>query len=357
MLTDHQALIDAYGPDFLPLTLGASVLAEWDDLEAADAIFAAVLDAARRTGNAYAHTLAAASRAIHLTWAGTFAEAEAHARAAFDNALATGTWTGTRSALGSLVLALTGRGAHDEAEALLARHGLEHDSGAAPLIDGNLLTARCVLRRAQGRAADAREDARRALDVVRPANPLNRIVLWGARALGDSGLTGRAVAAARAAGRPGVLGVALHSAGLVDRSVETLREAADVLAASPWRWEEAEALVDLGAALRRANRRIDAREPLRRGLELAERIGALATAERAREELVATGARPRTPAGVLTVSERRVARRAAAGATIAEIAEALFVARKTVETHLYSAYRKLGVGSRDELAAALDVRA
>ena len=110
VLTDHQALIDAYGPDFLPLTLGASVLAEWDDLEAADAIFAAVLDAARRTGNAYAHTLAAASRAIHLTWAGTFAEAEAHARAAFDNALATGTWTGTRSALGSLVLALTGRG-------------------------------------------------------------------------------------------------------------------------------------------------------------------------------------------------------------------------------------------------------
>jgi DNA-binding CsgD family transcriptional regulator len=130
-----------------------------------------------------------------------------------------------------------------------------------------------------------------------------------------------------------------------------------VLVASPWRWEHAEALVDLGAALRRANRRRDARGPLRGGFELAERIGALALAQRARAELVATGARPRHElrdgVDALTASERRVARMAADGLTITAIAQGLFVTRKTVETHLYSAYRKLDVHSRDELAAAL----
>jgi DNA-binding CsgD family transcriptional regulator len=55
----------------------------------------------------------------------------------------------------------------------------------------------------------------------------------------------------------------------------------------------------------------------------------------------------------LTASERRVARMAAEGLTISEIAQGPFVTRKTVETHLYAAYRKLDVHSRDDLAAAL----
>lgn len=64
-----------------------------------------------------------------------------------------------------------------------------------------------------------------------------------------------------------------------------------------------------------------------------------AAAERARQELLATGARPRAANGgsglaALTASERRVAQLAARGCTIAEIAQSLFVSRKTVETHL-----------------------
>ncbi len=57
----------------------------------------------------------------------------------------------------------------------------------------------------------------------------------------------------------------------------------------------ARALVDLGAALRRQRRRADAREPLRRGLDMAHRIGASLIEERARVELLAAGVRPRRP--------------------------------------------------------------
>jgi len=116
-------------------------------------------------------------------------------------------------------------------------------------------------------------------------------------------------------------------------------------------------VVDLGAALRRANQRAEARQPLREGLDLAARIGAVALAERARDELIATGARPRSVAttGVdsLTASERRVATLAADGLSISEMAQRLFVTRKTVESHLYAAYRKMDVSTREALTAAL----
>jgi DNA-binding NarL/FixJ family response regulator len=79
--------------------------------------------------------------------------------------------------------------------------------------------------------------------------------------------------------------------------------------------------------------------------------------ESVRSELYATGARPRTTAlaGVesLTARELRVATLAADGQTNREIAQALFVTPKTVEVHLSSAYRKLDIRSRRELAGAL----
>ena len=78
---------------------------------------------------------------------------------------------------------------------------------------------------------------------------------------------------------------------------------------------------------------------------------------RAEEELAATGARPRRRliSGVesLTASERRVARFAAEGLSNKDIAQTLFVTTKTVEVHLSSVYRKLGIGSRSELPQAL----
>jgi DNA-binding NarL/FixJ family response regulator len=121
--------------------------------------------------------------------------------------------------------------------------------------------------------------------------------------------------------------------------------------------ERAKALAALGEALRRARRPTDAREPLRKALELAEVSGATALVERIRSEIYATGARPRTTAlsgvGSLTASERRVAGLAADGLSNRDIAQTLYVTPKTVEVHLGNAYRKLGIASRRELPDAL----
>jgi DNA-binding NarL/FixJ family response regulator len=130
-----------------------------------------------------------------------------------------------------------------------------------------------------------------------------------------------------------------------------------MLAGSPARLEHTRALVALGAALRRANRRADARDPLRRALEQADRGGMLRLARRAREELNAAGARPRRSAlsgpGALTPAEHRVAELAARGLGNRAIAERLYVTPRTVETHLTHAFAKLDIRSRAELAAAL----
>jgi DNA-binding CsgD family transcriptional regulator len=119
----------------------------------------------------------------------------------------------------------------------------------------------------------------------------------------------------------------------------------------------AESLASYGAALRRANRRKEARVPLREALQLAHQCGAAPLEERARAELAATGARPRKAvlSGVesLTPSELRVARLAADGMTNREVARQLFVTAKTVETHLRHVYQKLDVARRTELAGVL----
>jgi DNA-binding CsgD family transcriptional regulator len=86
-------------------------------------------------------------------------------------------------------------------------------------------------------------------------------------------------------------------------------------------------------------------------------MGAAAFAERARIELEATGERARRrsvdTALDLTPQEAQVARLAAERLTSREIAAQLFISAKTVEYHLGKVFRKLGISSRRELAAAL----
>ena len=144
------------------------------------------------------------------------------------------------------------------------------------------------------------------------------------------------------------------------RGIRTLRAAVRLGAGGPPRLETARALADLGAALRRENRRTEAREPLAKAADMASRGGAVSLHERARGELAATGARPRRDVLLsgpesLTPSERRIAELAATGQSNREIAQALFVTPKTVEYHLRNTYRKLDIQTRQELAEALSV--
>ncbi len=162
----------------------------------------------------------------------------------------------------------------------------------------------------------------------------------------------------RGAARP--LALALRASGILEGGepgLELLGEAAGLLESSPFRLESARTEIEFGAALRRANRRTEARGHLELGLELAFRCGATPLAARARAELSAAGARPRrlfvTGPQSLTASERRVAELAGAGRSNPEIAQALFVTRKTVETHLGHVYQKLSISNRSELNDAL----
>jgi DNA-binding CsgD family transcriptional regulator len=136
-----------------------------------------------------------------------------------------------------------------------------------------------------------------------------------------------------------------------------LRDAVDALERTPAELEHARALVNLGAGLRVRGAHEEARTPLSQAFDIAHRLGSSALADQARAELVASGARPRRARlegpDALTPAELRTARIAAGGLSNREIAQALFVSAKTVETQLSHAYAKLGITGRTELASSL----
>ena len=270
---------------------------------------------------------------------------------------------------GVLLKALVEQGELDAAEQALAPLDSETESGS--LISPPLRFARGRLRVAQGRVAEGLEDLlavggvlTRALVTCPGSLPWRSEAALAHLALGDhesaERLAEEELQLARAFGAPRALGVGLRAAGVVaggNRGASLLREAIDAFERGDARLERARALADLGAMLRRRNRRTEARELLREALDAAHRAGARPLAEYAETELRATGARPRRVvlAGLdsLTASERRIAELASQGLTNREIAQTLFVTARTVEGHLTSVFRKLRVDSRDELPAAL----
>jgi DNA-binding CsgD family transcriptional regulator len=131
------------------------------------------------------------------------------------------------------------------------------------------------------------------------------------------------------------------------------RAAIEYLEASRLIGEAARAHLVYGEWLRRAGRRQEAREELRVAHDVLSRIGADAFAARAAKELRATGEHPRrrtTPStGELTAHELQVAKQVATGATSREVGAQLFLSPRTIEAHLRSIYRKLGIRSRREL--------
>jgi DNA-binding CsgD family transcriptional regulator len=294
--------------------------------------------------------------------------AEAEARSGHELLAARGIRLGVHGALSLLVMALVESGDAEAAELELRESGLG-DAILPGLTTNPLLEARALLRVARGRLQEGLDDLiefGRRDELWGGANPLAS--RWRSRAalvlaaLGERDEARRIadedLARARRWGAMSGLGIALRAAALTsDDPIGGLREAVEVLARSPARLEYARSLVDLGAALRRANRRSAAREQLQAGLELTNGCGAHALAKYARTELLAAGGRSSEPLGggleQLTAAERRVAELAAEGRSNPEIAQTLFVTRKTVETHLGRVYRKLDLSGRADLPRVL----
>jgi DNA-binding CsgD family transcriptional regulator len=146
----------------------------------------------------------------------------------------------------------------------------------------------------------------------------------------------------------------------VREGVVLLEEAAALAESTPTRPVLARVLASYGAALRGVGSTVEAREVLSRAADLASEMGMERVLQRAQQELLLSGSRPRrarlTGPTSLTESQRQVASLAVAGLTNREIAERLFVTIKTVETHLMAVFRKLGIHNRDELSHALRPR-
>jgi len=336
-------------------------------LSLAHDLYTTALDDARARGNVMGVAAISALRAMAAYRRGAVLDAEEDANAALETPEATGL---DDVALAYALLAAVERGATPvELDALAEGSAVVEDPDAPPYTQ--LLYARGVVALERG-------DPARALEIFRSfdhpetgwgaANP--SVAAWrtGAAlalaALGDPRSAERLAAdevdLARAIGTSRSLGMALRVRGMLARGkpgVALLREAVDILRDSEGRLEHARALVELGAAIRRAGRRAEARHVLSEGYALAAECSSQRIAAHARAELAAAGARPRRSAlagaAALTPSERRVATIAATGAMNREIAQTLFVTEKTVETHLGHAYAKLGVHSRHELEATL----
>jgi DNA-binding CsgD family transcriptional regulator len=360
-LADGQLLI----ADTPERAAGAILTLALADLDEATAAWEVLRSEAYRTGFVYTLLAVQLWGGYTQQLRGELPDAEAELRAALATAADWGVPTQASWATAILAEVLVERGAVAEARTVLDR-AVRPPAGSDPAM--LLAGAELRVRLAEGRPEEALAHA----DVVRlhagwRRHP--RYAPWRslqAQALDRLGRTREAAAVAEAEleianewGSPGTVGRSLRVLGTIERDagIRRLEEACAVLERAPARLERAKAFAALGESLRRARRPTEAREPLRRALELAEICGAAPLVERTRSELYATGSRPRASAlhgvAALTSSERRVAELAAGGHANRDIAQQLYVTQKTVEVHLSNTYRKLDIGSRRELQHAL----
>lgn len=265
--------------------------------------------------------------------------------------------------LETLLAALIDRGALSEARAALAAFPLDAmppiaavamvrvQRGRVRLIDGDIAGAVDDLLTSHGQLGAA-------APVVLPWRADVALALHAARE------HDRAVALAREevergeiVGSRWVQAYALHALAQIEDSAEPLERAEQLTRDWPTKLERARVVIALGTRLRRAGDNDAAIAFLREGLDLADRCGAIPLAREAGDALRTAGARPRrariSGRDALTPSELRVCEMAADGLSNRQIAAALFVSLRTVETHLTHAYTKLGVSGREALAVAL----
>jgi DNA-binding CsgD family transcriptional regulator len=146
-------------------------------------------------------------------------------------------------------------------------------------------------------------------------------------------------------------GLVAAAGGEIEQALSLLADAVGRHEAAGDPFGRARALLALGVTRRRSRQKRPARDAIEQARAGFEELEAERWAERAREELGAIGGRTRSEG--LTPAERRVADLVANGRTNAEVAAALFLAERTVASHLTHVYAKLGVRSRTELSRKL----
>ncbi|WP_158839530.1 helix-turn-helix transcriptional regulator [Saccharothrix deserti] len=325
----------------------------------------ALTDTSRR-GDAWSHYLTLVARAALRLDAGELTDAEADAEHALGVVEAAG-WTVNDAWARTVVdAARVNRNAGAAAE--------PPDVGAEPRsvleygAEMIALARRRVIRLDHEGALEVLLRCGRELDAMSVRNPV--LVPWWLDAttlLADLGRPAEAVdlverGAERAArwDTPTARGYALLAEGLITSGrarVEVLEAAVGELTGTGALLREVGARTALGHAFLAEGRGKPARRHFRAAVDLAVRCGDLPAAAVARSGLMRAGGRmpglTATPANMLTGSERRVAALAAEGRTNREIAAALFVTVRTVESHLSNAYRKLGVQTRTDLVGHL----
>lgn len=365
------ALLADEGPDGTGWLKTTWALDLAEDYPRAERVTQAAIDAARDAGSVGAFATASYFHGDARFRRGRLTDAQADAEQAIETRRA-----GWRRYLAAAYVL--------EANVLIERDQLDDAEAALTAAEdyghGAMLEIPWVMH-ARGRLALARSRPQAALDLFTQAGEWlverlavhHTVLPWrcdaahAALAVGDEArartLIAPVCALAERADAEIARGCAQRVLGLIEggeAGIELLEQASDRLGRTEARLEHAYALTDLGAAMRRAGRRAQAREPLRRALDLAHAMDAVTLARRARDELAATGARrgreQRGGADALTPSERRVGDLAAKGLTYAQIAQALFVTPKTVEYHLRHVYQKLAIPGRGSLAVALAER-
>jgi DNA-binding CsgD family transcriptional regulator len=366
-------LLEAGGPAAQAYYLTTWALAGADGFEEAEAALARAHDRAAESGSFLTHALACHHRLWPRWRRGAIPLALADAEVSLELAARGWRLIGPAAQWARSECLLETGDAEAAAEAVESAERLEPGL-AGSCVEAWPLIARSRLALERGDPETARTAALRCgslLGSLLAENP--SIAAWRSRAalaaatLGDHGLARELwqeeLDLARRCGAPRAIGIALRTGGLVEersRGIELLRESAAVLERSPALLERARSMIELGAALRRARRPREAREPLRHGLDLAGACGARAVAAFAHDELLATGARPRRQAtrgpDALTPRELQIAALAAKGLGNREIAQSLFITRKTAESHLRNIFRKLGIESRGQIAEELGRR-
>lgn len=299
-----------------------------------------------------------------LMWAGDFRAAETAHSEATEISVALGEDAANWEALKVELFAWQGRDQDTRFIADLLTGEFTESVGGGVAV--NLArTALAVLNLAQGRYEEALGQAVKLMfdDPCPHGSQILPEVVEASLRSGDRIPAGEAIARLRdranASGTPWALGLLARSEALMaeDGAETEYERAIDLLGRTYVKTDLARAHLLYGEWLRREKRRNDAREQLRTAFELFDAMGAKAFAERARAELLATGARARRRTEDtdwhLTPQEHQIASRAALGETNQEIAEKLFLSASTVDYHLRKVFRKLSVTSRRKLAAAL----